>query len=225
MNRWLYLSIALTAAAFAASLYVGEFHYEQLPDPMPTHWDVRGEPDQWMPREQAYRLNFLLVPALMAGMVVLTLVLPWLSPKNFKIEPWADTYYYIMAMIVALFGFIHVCLALSSLYPEWKFVYFMVAGMLLFFALLGNVLGQVRKNFWVGIRVPWTLASDTVWNRTHRVAGWLWVAFGLLGALAVLVFHNTEALVACFVLLFVVALAPVVYSLILYKRLERQGKL
>jgi uncharacterized membrane protein len=225
MTRWLTVSIALTVAAFAASLYVWGFHYDQLPEQMATHWNIRGEPDQWMPRDQAFRLNFLLVPAMMAGMVVLTLVLPWLSPVKFKIEPWKDTYYYIMALIVALFGYIHLCLMLSSLLPGRNFIYFLVSGMLLFFALLGNVMGRVRRNFWVGVRTPWTLASDAVWERTHRVAAWLWVGFGLVGAAAVLLVRREEVLIGAFVVLMVVAFAPVLYSLVLYKRLEKQGRL
>ena len=54
----------------------------------------------------------------------------------------------------------------------------MIGGMFLFFALLGNVMGKVRKNFYIGIRVPWTLASDRVWNDTHRLAAWMMVAGG-----------------------------------------------
>ena len=225
MTRWLWLSIALTVAAFAGSLYVWEFHFEQLPAMVPTHWDIHGKPDQEMPRDQAFWLNFLLVPAMMAGMVVLTLVLPWLSPRKFGLDTWRNTYQYIMALIVLLFAFIHGCLAVGSFLPEFKFVYVMVAGMLLFFALLGNVMGQTRKNFWVGVRTPWTLASDTVWIKTHRLAGWLWVTFGLVGAAVVLLVRREEVLVAAFVALMVVALAPVFYSLILYKQLEKQGKL
>jgi uncharacterized membrane protein len=222
MNRWLGLSIALTIAAFALSGYVFLFLYDRLPDPMPTHWNIEGEPDAWQPRSKGFFMNFLLTPTVMAGMVGLTLALPWLSPKNFKIDTWRDTYYYIMALVVALFGFIHVCLVLSTLDPGLPFVRFMVAGMMFFFALMGNVLGRVRRNFYVGVRTPWTLASDVVWNQTHRVAAWLFVAFGLAGAVAALAGVN---LIVCFVALTIAVLTPVVYSLVLYKRLERQGRL
>ena len=62
----------------------------------------------------------------------------------------------------------------------------LIGGMFLFFALLGNVMGKVRKNFYIGIRVPWTLASDRVWNDTHRLAAWLMVGGGILGFLLVI---------------------------------------
>jgi uncharacterized membrane protein len=98
----------------------------------------------------------------------------------------------------------------------------LVAGIFPFFALLGNQLGKVRRNFWMGVRTPWTLASEAVWTQTHRVAAWVFVAVGIIGFIAAIA---DVSLVFCFGLLMAAALIPVVYSLILYKRLEREGKL
>jgi uncharacterized membrane protein len=83
----------------------------------------------------------------------------------------------------------------------------------------------------MGVRTPWTLASEAVWNQTHRVAGWLWVAGGLLGCACVLALplvapvSEPAVLIGAFVWIMIIALYPVIYSLVLYKRLERQGKL
>jgi uncharacterized membrane protein len=74
----------------------------------------------------------------------------------------------------------------------------------------------------MGVRTPWTLADPLVWERTHRVTAWLFVATGVIGA--VLAVAGVSPVV-CFVLLMVGALSPIVYSLVLYKRLEREGKL
>jgi uncharacterized membrane protein len=88
------------------------------------------------------------------------------------------------------------------------------------FILLGNVLGKVRRNFWLGVRTPWTLASDRVWYATHRVAGKTMVVGGLVTMLAAMMglpaYVSTGALMAG-------ALVPVVFSLVYYKRLERAG--
>jgi uncharacterized membrane protein len=87
---------------------------------------------------------------------------------------------------------------------------------------MGSVMGRVRRNFYMGVRVPWTLASERVWNDTHRLAAWVWVACGLVGfgiIIAGLPFAVALAL------LIVALLVPVVYSFVHYKVLERRGAL
>ena len=86
---------------------------------------------------------------------------------------------------------------------------------------MGNVLGKVRRNFWMGVRTPWTLASEKVWVATHRLAARLLTAGGLAGAVAAWL---GAPLVLCFWLLMVALLWPAVHSLLLYKRLEREGE-
>src|SRR5262249_44821666 len=99
----------------------------------------------------------------------------------------------------------------------------LIAGFFLFFALMGNVLGRVRRNFWMGVRTPWTLASETVWNQTHRLTAWLFVAGGLAGFVAVVA---GAPVVWCFVGFLVALVAlPIGYSFALYKKLERLGRL
>jgi uncharacterized membrane protein len=80
----------------------------------------------------------------------------------------------------------------------------------------------VKPNFWMGVRTPWTLADPQVWTQTHRVAAWTFVAVGVAGFVAALAGVPP---VWCFGLLIAGALWPVVYSLVLYKRLERAGRL
>jgi uncharacterized membrane protein len=98
----------------------------------------------------------------------------------------------------------------------------LMGGTFLFLALMGNVLGKVRRNFWMGVRTPWTLASEAVWIRTHRLAAWVFVGGGLAGLAAVLLGVDVTV---CLALLVVVGVVPVLYPLALYKTLEKQGKL
>ena len=91
------------------------------------------------------------------------------------------------------------------------------AGMGVLFIVIGNLLGKVTRNFFVGIRTPWTLASEEVWYRTHRLAGKLFVAAGLFMVVASLAGLRLWPL---FVSLGVAALVPVVYSYVIYRRIE-----
>jgi uncharacterized membrane protein len=221
MSRWLYLSVAATVVVLAATplLYYGE--YDRLAEQVPHHWNIHGQPDAFTPRERVLPL-LLLSPAGMACIVALTLILPWLSPRSFTVDGFRPTFDYVMFLVVLLIGHIQaVTLAVAFQYvhdpARW-----MVAGILLMLALMGNVLGKVRRNFWMGVRTPWTLADPKVWERTHRVAAWLFTAAGVAGFVAVLA---GAPLALCFVGLIAAALVVVLYSLVLYKRLEKQGKL
>jgi uncharacterized membrane protein len=221
MRRWLWLSLALAVAAFGLSLEVWYFHFDELPALVPTHWNIHGDADAWRPREDMFGV-FLLLPGVMAGWVGLTLLLPWLSPAKFKVDSFRSTYGYLMFLIQGMFLYIHGVVLLGSLEAPLDVGRVLVAGICLFLALTGNVLGKVRRNFWMGVRTPWTLADERVWERTHRLAAWLFVAGGLFGCLGALLGLN---LIVCFVGVMVAALVPVVYSLVIYKRLEREGRL
>jgi uncharacterized membrane protein len=222
MNRWLCVSVVLAGAAWAASLYCWFGLYDRLPDPVPVHWNAAGKPDGFVPRRDALPY-LLLVPGLMTGLVLLTPVLPWLSPRQFEIDRFRGTYYYLMALVQALFAYLHGTILAVTFGAKVDIGALMMGGIFLFFALMGNVLGKVRRNFWMGVRTPWTLASEAVWAQTHRRTAWVWVAGGTVGFLAVLA--GVPPLLALVLLLPPMVLYPVAYSLVLYKRLEREGKL
>ena len=93
-------------------------------------------------------------------------------------------------------------------------------GIGLLLVLLGNYMGKLRKNFFIGVRTPWTLASDEVWARTHRLTGWLWAAAGLALAIDGLLGANV---VVFLVVILVAILTPPIYSFLLYRRIEGFG--
>ncbi len=223
MSRWLILMLVLAVLALASSLAVWFNRAEWLPEAVPVHWDIHNEVDQSVPREQMFWW-LTIWPLFMLGFALLALVLPWLSPAKFKVESFRATYDYIMGLVGILFFYLNgVILAaqMGKLRPE-ELPRWLVGGMMVVFALLGNVLGKVKRNFWVGVRTPWTLASDVVWERTHRLAAWLFTGGALVGLLLVLVGVHPLIAFAPFAL---AAIAPVFYSLVLYKRLEKQGRL
>jgi len=91
---------------------------------------------------------------------------------------------------------------------------------MLIFTLLGNYMGNIRPNYFVGIKVPWTLNNDVVWIRTHKLAGKLWFWGGLIGIAALFVFKNPTLVLVP--ILLVITIVPVVYSYIIYQRIANQ---
>jgi uncharacterized membrane protein len=98
---------------------------------------------------------------------------------------------------------------------------FVIGGACLLFAAIGNVMSKVRRNFYIGVRTPWTLSNERVWYATHRFAGKCFVVAGLLGLAMAL----AGAQIVPIVMILAGALAPVIYSLVFYKQLEHRGEL
>jgi uncharacterized membrane protein len=226
MNRWLRISIAATVLAAAAGITLYVEREAVLDREIYTHWGPSDEPDGKPLRRDEALPVFLLMPGAMVLMVGLTLVLPWLSPKHFTVDEFRGTYNYAMGLVALMMAWMQAAILIGTIWPHIGVGRLLMAGIFLFFALLGNILGKVRRNFWIGVRTPWTLASEPVWTATHRLAAWLFTAAGVVGFVTVLI---PAPFLVIFPIamgaVFISAIVPVVYSLVLYKRLERAGRL
>jgi len=213
------LSIVLAVGAVAVTLFL----YPQMPEKIPTHWNIKGEIDGYGEKGGAA----FLVPGILVGLLALFAAIPWLSPKQFAIDTFRSTYWFIVLVVIGAMVFIHGLTMWAALAGRpVDITRPLLAGLLVMFGLMGNVMGKVRRNFYVGIRTPWTLASERVWNDTHRLGARWGVAAAVLGLVALLLPLSVPAqVVTTIVLILVAALGPAVYSLILYKRLERAGTL
>jgi uncharacterized membrane protein len=162
----------------------------------------------------------------MLGLLGLFVALPWLSPKQFTLDTFQSTYGFIIIVILATMAYIHGLTLWAALAGQVDITRALLAGLLIMFGLMGNVMGKVRRNFWVGVRTPWTLASDRVWNDTHRLAGRMFVGAAVLGLVCLLLPIPLPVIsIAALALLLSAALLPVGYSLVHYKRLARRGEL
>lgn len=222
MNRWLLVSILVMLFALAGPLFLYFGRPDLLKDPIPTHFNAAGEANDWTPRERILP-QWLIFPGLMAVLLGVFVLLPWLSPKGFEIDRFRETFYFLMVVVTLMLAYIQLLFVLGGVQDvELDINRWLLGGLSLFFALLGNRLGKVQRNFWMGVRTPWTLASEAVWIQTHRLTAWLWTAGGIV--LAVVAFAGLSIWVWIAGVL-LMALSPVIYSLWLYKRLEKQGRL
>ncbi len=206
-RRWFGLVIA--ALAVVLSIWA----YPQLPPTIATHWNVGGTADGFSSRATAV----LIMPLVIIGLTGLFNVLPKLDPRRANYAKFIDTYW-LIANAVLLFILIgHGMIIATGLGYPVKVDRFMPIGIGLLFIVLGNYLTRVEPNWFIGIRTPWTLSSDTVWRKTHRTGGWLMVVGGLVLAASVFLPQGAfpPLLIAA---ILIVAVIPVAQSYVLWKR-------
>ncbi len=199
-------------------LLVSAALFERLPEQLPSHWNIHGQIDGWTPRLAAV----LLAPGFVVIFGGLLLLLPRISPIRYQIDGFRPTYNWVVVLVALLFTYIHLVTLLTGLNPAFPSGRVIIAGIMFMLAAMGNVMGKVRRNFWMGIRTPWTLADDGVWDQTHRLAAWLMTGTGLVSGVGTLLGFPVEV---AFGLFMAGVLAPVFYSLVLYKQKERAGTL
>ena len=206
-SRWFGLVVAALAAA------VSVWAYPRLPETVATHWNLRGVADGYSSRFWAVAL----MPLVMLGMTGLFAVLPKMDPRRENYAKFLDSYWLIANAIIVFMGVAHVLILANGLGYTVQVDRLLPLGVGLLFAFLGNYLTRLEPNWFIGIRTPWTLSSDTVWRKTHRTGGWLFVSGGIV--IAAGAFAPRGAFLPLFVAtLIVVAGIPVVQSYILWKR-------
>ncbi len=210
-------SVPISAAFFVAGLIAAFWLWSSLPAQVPSHWNVHGEVDGHMPRVWAAAF----APLTVAALALLTWLLPVISPRRFRIEPFAPVFTGLMLVVQGFMLVVGVCMLLAGAgyaLPMPKIVMLGVAALIM---IMGNYMGKLRRNFFAGIRTPWTITSEATWERTHRLAGRLFVLAGLVVLVGTPLGLPFGAGLACIV---AAGLLPVPYSYVIYRRLEGSPK-
>jgi uncharacterized membrane protein len=204
----LVMVLLVAVAAAVASSLPGDM-------PLPTHWGLDGEPDRFSDKWTA-----LLLPLLVAGPVSLIFYfLPALEPRREGLARSQGLYAW--AWVSLLLVSVLIQLAVVSVALHWPVhgTSFILAGVGAMFVLIGNQLGKSRSMYLIGIRTPWTLASEEVWIKTHRLAGKLMVGGGLVLVVAAFVpLPNGMIATIMAAVIGAAVLIPIVYSYVLWRR-------
>lgn len=226
--NWLLTGLILIAS-MAASIAVYTNRANWLPEQVPVHWGATMEPDRWVFRDDMF-WYLMAVPLGMIGVIgLIAALMHWCSPRGYeatKSNPQLGSF--IILIITGMMAGLHGIILAAYVSRDTPVVQGIMAIIFLFFIVMGNVMGKLERNFWMGIRTPWTLANHQVWEKTHRMGAWLFVAAGTIGLLSLPLVNlvPVQVMIGMWIgLLALSALVPVAYSLIYYKKLERSGKL
>jgi len=191
--------------------------WNKLPERVPTHFNLAGNPDDW-----SGKTTLLFLPgALGIGIYLLMLVIPFLDPKR-KLQQMGDKYYTFRFMLTAFFSIFATYILYITSTGSMRNPNMFIALIGILFALLGNYFQTVRPNYFIGIRTPWTLENETVWKKTHRLGGRIWMAGGILIALVCFFISNNTAMAIIFGgLLSVMVIVPMVYSYTEFQKVKK----
>ncbi len=197
-------TLIITSIVTILPVLIGVIYWDRLPDVMATHFGVNNEAN-----------GFSSKPFAVFGLPAVLLAVLWLGafvtsndPKRQNISPKTFTLGLWIVPVVSLIG-------AATMYPvnlgyELDITFFAALFLGLVFIIIGNYLPKARQNYTIGIKIPWTLANEENWNRTHRLAGYLWTICGILMILIGLMrFVSAQWLAG---VLLIMILVPCIYS-------------
>lgn len=201
----------VVALQFAASFFL----YSSLPNILPTHWNIYGNIDGYMSKQYAAWL----FPLLGLFMLISFKLAPSFDPKKEKYHLFATEWQILQTILIMFFAYIQGITFYAAFYPSVLFMKPLFIGMGVLFILLGNYLSKIRQNYFIGIKVPWTLNNEDNWNKTHRFASWTFVGMGMVVIMEAFFFWQAAPVI--FGSIFLAVLLPVLYSYLLFKKKQR----
>ena len=201
--------IGLTSALTAAV-------YDRLPERMATHFDLAGNANGWMPRA----MGAWFAPVFALGLWAFIRFLPRILPKTDRKRLGDASAPLVAALTVLFMSALHVLILHVAIVPGASLARAIWVVLGAFYIALGLVIPRIKRNPVIGVRTPWTLTSNENWARTQRVGGYSMVVGGVVAAVFG-VLGGTAGVVIALVAIFVSALIPAGYSLVLARRQDQ----
>ncbi|WP_235427020.1 SdpI family protein [Cohnella kolymensis] len=190
---------------------------ERLPDVMGSHYNLKGEQDGTMPKWGFW----LMYIGLGVAMPTILSVMRYVDPRRDNYTRFED-YFYIMRWAISLFlhGVLLVVI-LTNLGYELPMMNLVVGAMGILWLVIGNRMGQLRSNFFIGVRTPWALTDENNWRLTHRLSARLWFLAGLIMFASAWFVPAAWITVVLLICVLCSSLIPTVYSYVLHSRKKK----
>jgi len=200
------------------SFIIGIASYNSLPSTLASHWGSNGNVNGYIPKFWA----LFLLPLISLGMLLLFYFIPRIDPlkKNYeKFRKYFDSF--IFVIILFLF-YIYLLTILWNFHVLFNMTTALIPALGFLFIYIGAILRNIKRNWFIGIRTPWTISSDKVWDKTHRLGSILFQISGIIMILGI--FFDDFIVYFILVPIIVSAVALVVYSYLEYRKLEKKKK-
>lgn len=199
----------LTTIICLIPIVIGIILYPRFPDTIVTHWDGNGIPNGM----QSKFVGIIVFPGILLLLNLFMPTLMTMDPKYENMDGKLKTLVLWIIPIVEMFAS-----GTTISYALGKDIPVVTTGTVLLgvvFAAIGNYMPKTKQSYTLGIKLPWTLNSEENWNRTHRLAGFIWVIGGICMIVCGIFGYGTYAIP---VVVLIMILVPTVYSYLLYKK-------
>lgn len=203
----------LTSAVMLLPVIVGLLLWNTLPDKVPIHWNAAGEVDGWGSRALVvFGLSFLIL-----AIHWLCVLFTSIDPKNRDLNGKMLHLVLWICPLCSLLCYTFVYATALGYDLSIQIIMPIVFGLL--FMVIGNLVPKCKRNYTIGIKLPWTLNDDENWNKTHRFAGKLWVVGGAV-IIATAVFGS---FIIFFSIVLFMIIVPTIYSYLHYRKHQKTG--
>jgi len=200
--------IVLILFIVVLSIYI----YPSLPKEVPSHWNAQGQIDDWSSRE----FTVWFFPSLILAVYLLMMFIPLMDPLRKNYASFTVPYYWFRTAFVVFFSALYLFTIWTALGGNLNINYFILPAIAVLFIVIGIFLPQIKRNYFVGLRTPWTLASEETWDKTHAFGGKLFIIVGILSFFSFLFYDKT---ILTFVLAVLVAvIISFIYSYLVFKK-------
>ncbi|MCE8426633.1 MAG: SdpI family protein [Candidatus Methanoperedens sp.] len=198
----------LIILSFAIAIY----YYPQMPEEVASHWNAQGQVNGHMSKFW----GLFLMPIISVGMLLLFIMIPRIDPLKSNIQKFRKYYDgYVVLIMVFLFYLYVLTLFWNSGYT-FNIITFLSPGLAILFYYTGILIENAKRNWFIGIRTPWTLSSDKVWDKTHKIGGKLFKIAGVFALLAI--FFESFEIFIIIVPVILISIFTVIYSYFEYQK-------
>jgi uncharacterized membrane protein len=196
------ISILIIAASFAVSIYF----YPLLPVKIASHWNAQGQVNGYMDKFW----GLFLMPAISVLLLLLFLAIPKIDPLKENIAQFRKHFDWLIVLVIGFLFYAHLLSILWNTGTSFDFTRAMVPafGILIYF--IGIVIKNAKRNWFIGIRTPWTLSNEKVWNKTHKLGGTLFKISGIISLFGL--FFPKIAIILLIIPIITTAIITIAYS-------------
>ncbi len=175
--------VLITIAIVILSFAIGAYYYPRYPELIASHWNAQGEVDGYMQKF----LGLFLMPFMLLGLFFILFFIPRLDPLKKNIEKFRRYYNWFIVFVTLFFFYIYILTILWNTGIRFNMIHFLAPAVGVLFYYLGILMENTKRNWFIGIRTPWTLSSGNVWAKTHQVGGKLFKIAGVIAFIGIII--------------------------------------